>query len=44
MFPDNPYFEVDVFVGGSGWEDHGDIGFLYSEAKRELTFFKATEL
>lgn len=46
-FPTDPYFEVDVWVSGSGWTDQGDIGFLYSEVKREykrLTFFKATEL
>jgi hypothetical protein len=42
-FPDNPYFEVDVWVAGSGWEDHDD-GFLHCEVKYNgLTFFKATE-
>ena len=45
MFPDDPYFEVDVWVAGSGWKDHGDIDFLYSEIKyKKLTFFKQTEL
>ena len=45
MFPDDPYFEVDVWVSGRGWEDHGDIDFLYSEIKyKKLTFFKQTEL
>jgi hypothetical protein len=41
MFPDDPYFEVDLFVSGQGWTDIGDDGFLLSEIK---TFFKATEL
>jgi hypothetical protein len=44
-FPDDPYFEVDVFVAGNGWEDHGDDnGFILSEIKHKgLTFFKAIE-
>jgi len=41
MFPDDPYFEVDMFVSGQGWTDVGDDGFLLSEIK---TFFKETEL
>ena len=46
MFPDDPYFEVDLFVSGKGWTDVGDdAGFLLSEIKyKGLTFFKATEL
>lgn len=48
MFPDDPCFEVDVWVAEIGWKDHGDIDFLYSEAKykkfKKLTFFKQTEL
>jgi len=44
-FPDDPYFEVDVFVAERGWDDAGDIGFLLSEAKyKSFTFFKQTEL
>jgi len=42
MYPDT-YFEVDVWVAGSGWEDHDDC-LLLSEVKyKGLTFFKATE-
>lgn len=46
MFPDDPYFEVDVWVSGSGWTDAGDdTGFLLSEIKyKGLTLFKETEL
>ena len=46
MFPDDPYFEVDVWVSGSGWIDAGDdTGFLLSEIKyKGLTLFKETEL
>ncbi len=45
MFPDDPYFEVDMFVSGKGWTDVGDDGFLLSEIKyKQITFFKQTKL
>ena len=45
-FPDDPYFEVEAWVSGSGWSNDCNMGFLLSSAKSKfkLEFFKATEL